>query len=64
MSRVALVALARPTFDLAIAERNFQGARNLLAELGAEVVGPADLVMTQRMSQLLAICQKQIYTYY
>ena len=44
MSRVALVALARPTFDLAIAERNFQGARNLLAELGAEVVGPADLV--------------------
>ena len=46
MSRVALVALARPTFDLAIAERNFQGARNLLAELGAEVVGPADLVMT------------------
>ena len=46
MSRVALVALARPTFDLAFAERNFQGARNLLADLGAEVVGPAELIMT------------------
>jgi hypothetical protein len=44
--RVALVALARPTFDLAYAERNFQGARQLLQELGSEVVGPAKLIMT------------------
>ena len=44
--RVALVALARPTFDLEYAERNFQGARQLLQELGSEVVGPAKLIMT------------------
>ena len=46
MKKVALVALARPTFDLAYAERNFQGARNLLKEVGAEVVGPEQLLMT------------------
>ena len=46
MKRVALVALARPTFDLAYAERNFKGARQLLVDLGVEVVGPAKLVMT------------------
>jgi hypothetical protein len=46
MSTVALVALARPTFDLACAQANFDSARALLQELGAEVVGPAELVMT------------------
>ena len=46
MSTVALVALARPTFDLACAQGNFDSARALLQELGAEVVGPAELVMT------------------
>ena len=46
MKRVALVALARPTFDLAYAQRNFQGARQLLSKLGAEVGGPEHLVMT------------------
>ena len=46
MKSVALVALARPTFDLAYAERNFQGARQLLGDLGVEVVGPDKLVMT------------------
>ncbi len=46
MSTVALVALARPTFDLAVAQANFDSARKLLIELGAEVVGPANLIMT------------------
>ena len=46
MSTVALVALARPTFDLACAQSNFDSARALLQELGATVVGPAELVMT------------------
>ena len=46
MSTVALVALARPTFDLACAQANFESARSLLIELGAQVVGPAELVMT------------------
>ena len=46
MSTVALVALARPTFDLAYAQANFESARELLIELGAQVVGPATLVMT------------------
>ena len=46
MSTVALVALARPTFDLACAQANFDSARALLTELGATVVGPTELVMT------------------
>ena len=46
MSTVALVALARPTFDLACAQVNFDSARALLTELGATVVGPSELVMT------------------
>ena len=46
MSTVALVALARPTFDLACAQANFDSARALLTELGATVVGPSELVMT------------------
>ena len=46
MKSVTLVALARPTFDLAYAERNFQGARALLIELGVEVVGPEQPIMT------------------
>ncbi len=46
MSTVALVALARPTFDLACAQANFDSARQLLTQLGAQVVGPAHLLMT------------------
>ena len=46
MKTVAFVALARPTFDLGYAERNFQGARALLNELGVEVVGPERPIMT------------------
>ncbi len=41
-----MVALARPTFDLGCAQANFDAARALLTDLGAEVVGPAELVMT------------------
>jgi len=46
MSKVAMVALARPTFDLACAQANFDAARVLLRDLGAEVVGPAELIQT------------------
>ena len=46
MSTVALIALARPTFDLTCAQANFESARNLLTEFGATVVGPTELVMT------------------
>jgi len=46
MGTVALVALARPTFDLVSAQANFDKARALLTELGATVVGPTELVMT------------------
>ena len=46
MSTVALIALARPTFDLGCAQLNFDSARALLIELGATVVGPDELVMT------------------
>ncbi len=46
MTKVAVVALARPTFDLACAQANFTAATALLRELGAEVVGPAELIQT------------------
>ena len=46
MSTVAFVALARPTFDLESARANFESAKALLADLGATLVGPDDLVMT------------------
>jgi len=48
MSTVALVALARPTFDLTCAQANFESARALLIELGATVVGPHQLIMTAK----------------
>jgi len=46
MITVCLVGLARPTFDLVCAQANFDAARALLGELGAQVVGPAELIMT------------------
>lgn len=46
MKNVAMVALARPTFDVEIAQRNFDAARALVTQLGAQVVGPGDLIMT------------------
>lgn len=46
MARCTLIALARPTFDVAAAQRNFDAARSLLIELGETVEGPTTLVMT------------------
>ena len=61
MKRVALVALARPPFDLAYAQRNFQGARQLLSKLGAEVVGPEHLVMTPEESAAVNLPPSDLY---
>ena len=44
--RVVLVPTARPTFAVDVARRLAAEARALLLDLGAEVVGPEDLVMT------------------
>ena len=46
MATVSLVALARPTFDVEVAQRNFDTARKLLSDLGATVTGPTSLIMT------------------
>ncbi|MFD4971708.1 hypothetical protein [Streptomyces sp. NPDC058424] len=46
MSHVVLVPTARPTFMTDAARERADAARALLEELGAEVVGPHDLVMT------------------
>ncbi len=45
-SRVVLIPTARPTFAVDVARQLAADARALLVELGADVVGPADLVMT------------------
>ena len=44
--RVVVVATARPTFVVDEARSRAAAARALLTELGAEVMGPDDLVMT------------------
>ncbi|WP_404389835.1 hypothetical protein [Humibacillus xanthopallidus] len=44
--RVVLVPTARPTFAVDVARRLADEARALLVELGAEVTGPDELVMT------------------
>lgn len=44
--KVALIPVARPTFDVATAERSFEEAKQLLASLGADVIAPSKLVMT------------------
>jgi len=61
MTKVVLVALARPTFDLGCAQANFDSAKALLQELGAEVVGPADLVMTPEDVAAAAIPAGDLY---
>lgn len=43
--RVALIATARPTFAVDVAQRRADDARALLERLGADVVGPSQLVM-------------------
>lgn len=44
--RVLMIATARPTFMVDVADRYAIAARTLVEELGAEVVGPRELVMT------------------
>jgi L-fucose isomerase-like protein len=61
MKTVALVALARPTFDLAYAERNFHGSRQLLIDLGAKVVGPEHLVMTPEETAAVNLPPADLY---
>ncbi len=44
--KVVMIPTARPTFAVEVAKERADAARALLLELGAEVSGPADLVMT------------------
>jgi len=44
--KVVVVPTARPTFAVDVAQERADAARALLAELGAEVSGPTELVMT------------------
>ena len=44
--RVVVIPTARPTFAVDVAQRLAEEARALLTSLGAEVTGPAELVMT------------------
>jgi hypothetical protein len=44
--KVVVVPTARPTFAVEVARERADAARALLVELGADVTGPADLVMT------------------
>jgi L-fucose isomerase-like protein len=44
--RAVVIATARPTFAVDVARRRADAARALLVELGAEVSGPGELVMT------------------
>ena len=46
MSSCTLIPLARPTFDVAAAQKFFDSARVLLTEVGATINGPTSLVMT------------------
>jgi L-fucose isomerase-like protein len=46
MTTVAVVATARPTFAVDVARALADEARAVLEQLGADVVGPSDLVMT------------------
>ena len=43
---VGLVATARPTFAVEPARAQLAAARDLLRELGAELIGPAEPLMT------------------
>ena len=46
MPRIAMIPTARPTFAVDVAQARADAARELLLELGADVVGPTALVMT------------------
>jgi L-fucose isomerase-like protein len=55
MSKVALIPVARPTFDVPTAERFFNEAKELLLSLGAELVTPNELVMTPEQTEAVAV---------
>ncbi|NDF42888.1 MAG: hypothetical protein EB105_04665, partial [Actinobacteria bacterium] len=59
MTTCTLIPLARPTFDLAIAQKNFDAARELLSSLGADLDGPSALVMTPEDTSNAAAQLKQ-----
>ena len=46
MTRAVVVCTARPTFVVEAAEQRARAARDLVAELGATVIGPEQLVLT------------------
>src|SRR5688500_15288933 len=46
MTTVAVLATARPTFAVDVARALASEARAVLEQLGADVVGPSDLIMT------------------
>jgi L-fucose isomerase-like protein len=53
--KVALIPVARPTFDVPTAERFFEEAKELLASLGAEIVTPSELVMTPEQTEAVGV---------
>jgi L-fucose isomerase, C-terminal domain len=55
MTKIALIPVARPTFDVAMAERFFAEAKDLLASLGAELVTPNELVMTPEQTEAVGV---------
>ncbi len=53
--KVALIPVARPTFDVPTAQRFFDEAKELLASLGAEIVTPSELVMTPEQTEAVGV---------
>ena len=53
--KVALIPVARPTFDVPTAQRFFDEAKDLLASLGAEIITPGELVMTPEQTEAVAV---------
>jgi len=53
--KVALIPVARPTFDVPTAQRFFAEAKELLASLGAQVVTPEELVMTPEQTEAVGV---------
>ena len=55
--KVALIPVARPTFDVPTAQRFFDEAKELLASFGAEVITPGELVMTPEQTEAVAVLE-------
>ena len=55
MTKIALIPVARPTFDVAMAERFFAEAKELLISLGADLVTPNELVMTPEQTEAVGV---------